>query len=345
MIELVRKMERVLIIGNGAREHALGWLIKSFHKQNVELFFTGNGNAGTAKIGKNLYIDHFDFAEQNRFCQESNITYIIPGSENIFAAGIVDYHRQSDHLIFGPTQAQTQLESSKYFSARFNEAYDIPQPKWATFTDIKQAHLQAPSLPFRKKVYKGELLARGTAVLLPNSLREEHQAIDNLMNPDNFHGSGAKRIIVQERIEDGFEITAQALTDGEVIIELPEVMDFKKRFNEDHPGDNPNTGGKGSFTPVPAVTPRLRDNIYQIFQKVTTGMKAEGLGCPPLINLNLKVPDEDHPKVLEINVRFGDPEFEALAMLVNFDLLRVLKATSQKNQLNESMVRFRAALV
>jgi len=196
-------------------------------------------------------------------------------------------------------------------------------------------------LPFRKKVYKGDLLAKGTAVLLPTNLRQEHQAISDLMNPDKFHGAGANRIIVQEKIEDGFEITAQCLTDGEIIIPLPEVMDFKKRFNEDYEGYNPNTGGKGSFTPVIKVTPLLRANIYQIFEKVVKGMIDEGLGSPPLINLNLKVPDEDHPKVLEINVRFGDPEFEALAMLINFDLLQALKATSQKNQLSLDMFKWR----
>ncbi len=129
MIELVRKMERVLIIGNGAREHALGWLIKSHHRKDVELFFTGGGNGGIMKIGQCLPIEHLDFAEQIRFCQEQAVTFVIPGGENVLAKGAVDYHRQTGNITFGPTGAQSQLESSKYFSARFNDRYHIPQPK------------------------------------------------------------------------------------------------------------------------------------------------------------------------------------------------------------------------
>lgn len=305
---------KVLIIGSGGREHALGWKIRKSPLAGNIYFAPGNG--GTSFIGENVPLGATDINGLLKFAKERSIDLTIVGPEAALAEGIVDLFQKEGLQIFGPTKSAARLEWDKDWAAQFLEKYNIPHPQSFTFTSALKAKEFLRLVDPLKVVVKASGLAAGKGVLLPNSLQEGHDAIERIMVRKEFGAAGDK-IVIQERLL-GPELTIHALSDGKTIIPLLSTQDHKRVFDNDI---GPNTGGMGAYAPVPIATEKLMAVVYkEILKPTVEGMKKEGIPFIGVLYAGLMI-TADGPKVLEFNCRFGDPETQPLMMLLQSDLL------------------------
>ena len=321
---------KILIIGSGGREHALGW--KLYQSPKVEKIYFAPGNAGTAMIGKNLSIKAVEINKLLDFTEKNKIGLTVVGPEDPLSLGIVDLFESKGLKIFGPTKSAARLESSKVWSAQFMKKYHIPAPDYYRFTDYRKACLFFDKHEAGQYVIKASGLALGKGVILPRTKPEALAALKRMMVEKEF-GAAGEEVIIQERLT-GQEVSVLSLTDGKTIVPLLPAQDHKRIYDYDR---GPNTGGMGAYAPVPFVDKNLIGQIQKtILAPTIHGMKKEGCLYKGVLYAGLMI-TKDGPKVLEYNARFGDPETQPLMMLLRSDLLKlflsVVKGTLEKQKI------------
>ncbi|MDC1430984.1 phosphoribosylamine--glycine ligase [Bacteroidia bacterium] len=301
---------RILILGSGAREHAIAWKIsKEIGKENI---FVAPGNGGTQLCGTNVDASYTDFDKLKVFCLANGIDTILPGSEDAIAQGVRDYfeaNEETKHIyMFSPDQYAGQLESSKSFAKEFMAKENIPTAAYQVFTkdNVQEgyAFLDKLTAPF---VLKADGLAAGKGVLILNDIDEAKTALKEMLVDQKF-GEASATVVIEEFL-DGIEFSVFALTDGENYVILPEAKDYK-RIGEGDVGLN--TGGMGAVSPVPFYDEELRDKtISQVVEPTIKGLKNQGLNFRGFVFFGLIVVN-GNPFVIEYNVRMGDPETEVV---------------------------------
>jgi phosphoribosylamine--glycine ligase len=318
---------KVLLIGNGGREHALAW--KLAQSARVVRVYVAPGNAGTAVESKaeNIPISAEDIPALVRFAQQNEIGLTVVGPEAPLVAGVVDAFQHAKLRIFGPTKAAAQLEGSKVFCKNLLHSADVPTADYHVFRDAESASRfifdrypnESESVPV---VIKADGLAAGKGVVVCSTRRDALQAIDRIARQKEF-GVAGKQLVIEERL-DGQEVSVLAFTDGRTIIPLPPAQDHKPA----HDGDTgPNTGGMGAYSPAPLVDERMLRWIEEhILVPTVHTMKRSRQPFHGVLYAGLMITNQG-PKVLEYNVRLGDPECQPLLMRLQSDLVDLLEAT------------------
>lgn len=308
----------VLIVGSGGREHALGW--KLAQSPRVGKMYFAPGNAGTGDLGENVDIAADRVSELVAFARKNAIDLTIVGPEIPLSLGLVDQLKKHGLAVFGPTRNAARLESSKAWATDFMERFHIPHPESFIFHDVVSARLYFKSLDWKNNriVIKADGLAAGKGVFLPDTYDEAADNLKRLMVDREF-GTAGDTIIVQKRLA-GQEMSLMAISDGTAVIPLLPVQDFKRLRDEN---EGPNTGGMGSIAPYPALSRELKKQITQtILVPTITNMRKEGNPFIGVLYAGLMITNEG-PKVLEFNVRFGDPETQSLMPLLSSDLFNL----------------------
>lgn len=322
---------KVLIVGSGGREHALGWKIDQ-SRQVLKLYFAP-GNAGTALLGENIKIGAGEIDKLLKFAKDNDIALTVVGPEIPLEAGIVDAFEKEGLSIFGPTRKAALLETDKAWATGFMQRHNIPHPKSLTVGDFGEALNYVKGQGWNKVVIKAIGLAAGKGVFLPASLKEAEACLKRIMV--DFEFGPCEEVLIQERIK-GREISLLAFCDGKTIVPMLTAQDHK-RVNDGDRG--PNTGGMGAFAPA-KMDARLQKEIYEtILAPTIWGMRREGHIYKGILYAGLMITD-DGPKVLEYNARFGDPETQPLMMLLSCDLFAVMKSCTS-GTLKTKQVSFR----
>lgn len=306
---------KVLIVGNGGREHALAW--KVAQADSISEVFVAPGNAGTTEEPKvtNLAIDALDFEALADFAQDNEIALTIVGPEAPLVNGIVDFFQSRDLAIFGPTKQAAQLEGSKAFSKDFLKRHDIPTAFYGVFTDPDSAiaYINEKGAPI---VIKADGLAAGKGVILAQTTAEAIEAVQDMLSGNRFGDAGARVVI--EQLLTGEEVSFIVMVDGEDVLPMASSQDHKARDNGD---TGPNTGGMGAYSPAPAVTDELHQRIMdEVIRPTVKGMKEEGNDYRGFLYAGIMVSDDGVPNVLEFNCRFGDPETQPIMMRLQSNL-------------------------
>jgi phosphoribosylamine---glycine ligase len=312
---------KVLVLGNGGREHALAW--KLAQSSRVSQVYVAPGNGGTARdpLLKNVPIS--DVKQLADFAVEQKIALTVVGPEAFLAAGVVDEFRARGLRIFGPTKAAAQLESSKAFAKAFMKRHGIPTAAYETFTDAAAAHayVDAQGAPI---VIKADGLAAGKGVVVAMTLPEAHEAIDWILADNKLgvvHNEGGARVVIEEFLQ-GEEASFIVLCDGKNVVPLATSQDHKRLLDGDQ---GPNTGGMGAYSPAPVVTPNVHARAMQeIVLPTIAGMAKDGHPFTGFLYAGLMIDAEGQPRTVEFNTRMGDPETQPIMMRLKSDLLEVL---------------------
>nr|BCB28853.1 aminoimidazole ribonucleotide synthetase [Mycoleptodonoides aitchisonii] len=319
---------RILIIGSGGREHALAW--KLSHSDRVERIFVCPGNGGTAHEHKTTNVDlpPTDFPALVNFAVKNEVSLVLPGPEQPLVDGVEGYFRRVGIPVFGPSAAAARMEGSKSFSKAFMDRHAIPTAKFRVFPSsaFDEAAAYVKTCGF-KVVLKASGLAAGKGVLIPETVDEAITGLREIM-VDNVFGPAGSEVVVEELLV-GPEISVLAFSDGYTIVSLPAAQDHK-RIGEGDIG--PNTGGMGAYAPAPIATAAIMDQVMkEVLQPTIDGMRKEGFPFVGMLFTGFML-TENGPKVLEYNVRFGDPETEALMLLLSedTDLAEVLLACAER---------------
>ena len=305
---------KVLVIGNGGREHSIIWKLSK--SPNVEKIYCTIGNAGIFKQAEVLNIDVNDFAALSYFVIQNKIDYTVVGPEVPLAKGIVDYFNGKNLKIFGPSKKGAMLESSKTFAKDFMKKYGVLTAEYFSFDDIKSAGNFLKNLEDNKKiVVKADGLAAGKGVVMCKNRQEAEDAVKAIMQDKTFGDSGTK--IVFEEWLDGQEVSVLAFTDGKTFSVMPPAQDHKRIGDGDR---GLNTGGMGAYAPAPLATPELMEKINSdILPKILSGLQKENIDYKGVLYIGFMIV-QGEPYVLEFNCRFGDPETEAILPLLETDL-------------------------
>ena len=308
---------KILVIGSGGREHALAW--KAAQSPLASAVFVAPGNAGTALENniENVDINGEDIPALLEFALNKQIDLTIVGPEAALVEGIVDRFTAAGLKIFGPTKNAAQLEGSKAFTKDFLERHDIPSAFYGNFTEIEPAikYIEEKGAPI---VIKADGLAAGKGVILAQSNDEAIAAVKDMLAGNKFGDAGA-RVVIEEFLY-GEEASFICMVDGKNVLPMASSQDHKARDNGDK---GPNTGGMGAYSPAPVVTPEMHDRIMQmVIEPTVKGMAEEGNSFTGFLYAGVMINDEGIPKVLEYNVRFGDPETQPIMMRLKSDLVQ-----------------------
>ncbi|KAM6223503.1 trifunctional purine biosynthetic protein adenosine-3-like [Rhynchocyon petersi] len=313
---------RVLVIGNGGREHTLAWkLAQSYHVKQV---LVAPGNAGTAYTEKiaNAAISINDHTALSEFCKDEKIELVVVGPEAPLAAGIVESLASAGVRCFGPTSKAAQLESSKQFAKEFMDRHGIPTAKWRAFTKPEEACSFIMSAGFPALVVKASGLAAGKGVIVAKNKEEACKAVREIMQ-DKAFGAAGETVVIEELL-DGEEVSCLCFTDGRTVAPMPPAQDHKRLLEGDL---GPNTGGMGAYCPAPQVSKDLLLKIKNaILQRAVDGMQQEQTPYTGVLYAGIML-TKDGPKVLEFNCRFGDPECQVILPLLKSDLYEVIQST------------------
>ncbi len=309
---------RVLVIGGGGREHALVW--KIHHSPRVSRIYCAPGNPGMDGLAELVALRPEDIPGLVRFAQDERVDLTVVGPELPLSLGIVDAFEAAGLRIFGPQRQAAQLEASKAFTRELLRAQGVASPAFYSCTDPDEAHRYAadagPPL-----VVKADGLAAGKGVLICPTLEEADAAIERIMRERAF-GAAGERVVIEEFLE-GEEVSFLALSDGTSVLPLASSQDHKRVFDADQ---GPNTGGMGAYSPAPAITPQLSAQIVdEILYPTLCGLRQCGSVYKGVLYAGLMM-TRDGPKVLEFNIRFGDPECQPLMLRLESDLVEVLEA-------------------
>ncbi|MBI3862427.1 MAG: phosphoribosylamine--glycine ligase [Planctomycetia bacterium] len=310
---------KVLVVGQGGREHALVW--KLSQSPMVEKVFCAPGNAGTAVDGENVDIGATNIDGLVKFAKAEKIGLTVVGPEAALVAGIVDAFEAAGLRIFGPSRLAAELEGSKVFAKDVLRQSTIPTAEAQVFSDAEAAEAYIADREEVALVVKADGLAAGKGVTVCANKSVALDAIRRIMRQKEF-GDAGKRVIIEEKL-DGEEASILALTDGSTIVPLETAQDHKAAFDEDR---GPNTGGMGAYSPAPLITPALMDQIIgQILVPTVHAMKKRGRPFKGVLYAGVMITHQG-PKVLEFNTRFGDPEAQPLLMRLKTDLAQLLVA-------------------
>lgn len=316
---------RIIVIGNGGREHALAW--KLLQSNTVDRVYCIPGNGGTATLERceNIALSLDDFDAIAQFAQKHQVNVVVIGPEAPLDQGMTDALLNARIPVFGPTKAGAQIESSKAWAKDLMNAAKIPTAKSASFTDPAQAqtYLQKQGAPI---VIKADGLAAGKGVTVAMTLEEAQQAIAESFS--GKFGAAGKQVLIEEYLE-GQEVSVLALTDGLIIRPLVPAQDHK-RIGEGDTG--PNTGGMGAYAPVPLVTPELSRRIQvEVLEPALQELRSRGIDYRGVLYAGLMITPAGDPKVIEFNCRFGDPETQVVLPLLDTPLCDlVLACATQK---------------
>ena len=319
---------KVLVIGNGGREHALAW--KLAQSPQVKTVFVAPGNGGTAADPKLTNVALTDFAALADFAQVEQVALTVVGPEGPLAGGIVDLFRARGLRVFGPTRAAAQLESSKAFAKAFMQRHEIPTAPFETFTDATaaRAYVTAQGAPI---VIKADGLAAGKGVVVAMSLPQANEAIDWMLSADDNklgvqHNAGRDgdqqpRIVIEQFLE-GEEASFIVMCDGTHVLPLATSQDHKRLLDCDQ---GPNTGGMGAYSPAPVVTPNVHAKVMrEIIHPTIAGMARDGIVFTGFLYAGLMIDARGQPRTVEFNCRLGDPETQPILMRLESDLFDVL---------------------
>ena len=315
---------KVLVIGNGGREHALAWKLAQSPK--VQRVYVAPGNGGTALDPALVNVPITDLATLADFAAQERVALTVVGPEAPLAAGVVDLFRGRGLRIFGPTRAAAQLESSKDFAKAFMQRHGIPTARYATFEDAAQAHayVDAQGAPI---VVKADGLAAGKGVVVATNAGEAHEAIDFMLSGDAgvAHNAGRARVVIEEFMA-GEEASFIVVADGRHALALATSQDHKRIGDGD---TGPNTGGMGAYSPAPVVTPAVHARVMrEVVGPTIAGMAADGSPFGGFLYAGLMIDAAGNPRVVEFNARLGDPEAQVLLMRLKSDLLDLLLAAT-----------------
>jgi phosphoribosylamine--glycine ligase len=311
---------KVLIIGSGGREHALAWKIGQ--SPRVDRVYVAPGNAGTARDALNVNIATDDFDGLIKFATENRIDLTVVGPEAPLADGIVDLFQQAGLRVFGPTRAAAELEASKVFCKDLLRSATIPTAEYQTFSSPERALRYLNEREDVPVVVKADGLAAGKGVVVCSNRQQALEAVESIALKKVF-GTAGNRIVIEERL-DGQEASVLAITDGQTIVTLQPAQDHKAAFDND---TGPNTGGMGAYCPAPLVDDRALHWIEEhVLVPTVHAMNRQHREFRGVLYAGLMMTNQG-PKVLEYNVRFGDPECQPLLMRLQTDLVDVLEAT------------------
>ena len=324
---------KVLIVGSGAREHALTW--KALQSPLTDAVYCAPGNAGTAAIAINTDLEATDVDGIARFVKDRGVELTIIGPEAAVAAGLADRLTAEGRLVFGPTKVAGQIESSKAYAKALMERVGVPTPAFHVFDNPATAKdfVRGERRPF---VVKADGLAQGKGTMVPRNVEETLECIDRLMLKKTV-GAAADRIVLEEKIE-GREVSLMALVDGERVLPLAPACDYKRAFDGDR---GPNTGGMGGYSPVSFFAPEDVDRaVATVLRPVVDALREEGSPYGGCLYAGLMV-GASGTQVLEFNARFGDPETQVVLPRLETDLIALLEAAA-RGQLNEVTIYWSA---
>lgn len=309
---------KLLVIGNGGREHAMAWRLAQ--SPNVQKVYVAPGNAGTAQEDGVENLPITDLQELLAFAEHEKIHLTVVGPEVPLAAGVVDLFHSKGLRIFGPTRAAAQLESSKDFAKRFLFRHHIPTGTFETFSDAKAAHayVDKQGAPI---VVKADGLAAGKGVIVAVTLEEAHAAIDHMLLANSMGDAGA-RVVIEEFLH-GEEASFIVMVDGEHVLPLATSQDHKRLKDGD---EGPNTGGMGAYSPAPVITPALHARVIrEIILPTVRGMQSDGIHYRGFLYAGLMIDAQGNPKVLEFNCRMGDPETQPILLRLKSDFFELIE--------------------
>jgi phosphoribosylamine--glycine ligase len=312
---------KILVIGSGGREHALAW--KLAQSSRVTEVIVAPGNAGTAREPRmrNVDIAATDLDGLLQLAREEEFDLTVVGPEVPLVAGVVDKFRMAGLPIFGPTVTAAQLEGSKSFAKDFLVRHGIPTARHAVFTEFEAAlaHVRQHGAPI---VIKADGLAAGKGVVVAMTLAEAEQALRDMLDAHAF-GDASARVVIEEFLE-GEEASYIVMSDGRHYLPMASSQDHK-RVGEGDTG--PNTGGMGAYSPAPVVTPGVERRIRaEIIEPTLAGMAAAGVPFTGFLYAGLMIDKSGTPKVIEFNVRFGDPETQPIMQRLRSDLVDLIEA-------------------
>ena len=317
---------RILVVGGGGREHAICWKLNN--ESNVEKIYCAPGNAGISNVAECIDIGDSDIENLLKFAKENQIDLTIVGPEIPLVAGIVDVFAKEGLKIFGPNKKCAQLEGSKSFSKDFMIRHNLPTAKYKEYTNLDEAITEIDSFGY-PVVIKADGLAAGKGVVIPENREDAITTLKEMMSDKKFGKAGDK--IVVEEFLNGIETSILAFVDNDTIVPMVSSKDHKKVFEGE---TGLNTGGMGTFSPSEIYTDELAKEVQEkILDKTLEGFKKDNLNYKGILFVGLMI-TEDGPKILEYNVRFGDPETQSVLFRLDTDLNKIISAILDNNLKN-----------
>ena len=315
---------KVLVIGNGGREHAIAW--KLLQSKQIERVVCAPGNGGTASMSRcqNLPLEVDDFEGICQFAKQAEIDLVVVGPEIPLAKGITDYLQARNLMVFGPSKTGAQIEASKVWAKALMQEAGIPTAKSAVFTEANAAksYVKAQGVPI---VVKADGLAAGKGVVVAETLAQAESAIDAMFGGQ--FGSAGQFVVVEEFLT-GQEVSVLALTDGLTIRALLPAQDHKQ-IGEGDQGEN--TGGMGAYAPTPIATPEIMERVQtQVLEKAIAALREKNIDYRGVLYAGLMITPAGETKVLEFNCRFGDPETQVVLALLETPLEELMLACVQQ---------------
>ncbi|MCC0627612.1 MULTISPECIES: phosphoribosylamine--glycine ligase [unclassified Clostridioides] len=309
---------KILVVGGGGREHAICWKLSK--EKNVEKIYCAPGNAGIANVAECVNIGDTNIEELLKFAKENEIGLTIVGPEVPLVMGIVDEFEKEGLRVFGPNKKCAQLEGSKAFSKDFMIKHNIPTAKYKEYTNLEEAISEIDSFGY-PVVIKADGLAAGKGVVIPENREDAIATLKEMMSDKKFGDAGDK-IVIEEFLK-GIETSILAFVDNDTIVPMASAKDHKKVNNYEQ---GPNTGGMGTFSPSEIYTEELANKVKEtVLEKTLEGFKKDGLNFKGILFVGLMI-TEDGEKVLEYNVRFGDPETQSVLFRLETDLHEIMEA-------------------
>jgi phosphoribosylamine--glycine ligase/phosphoribosylformylglycinamidine cyclo-ligase len=313
---------RILLIGNGGREHALAWkLVQSPHVESIIAVPGNGGTAGLPKVTNDTSVAADDYPGLVELARRNRVNLVVPGPEAPLVDGVEGYFREAGIPVFGPSKEAARMEGSKTFSKDFMKKHNIPTAAYENFSDYEKASQYLKTVK-HNVVIKATGLAAGKGVIIPQTHEEAQQALKEIMQ-DKAFGSAGDEVVIEEFLV-GDELSILSFCDGTTIKSLPPAQDHK-RIGEGDTGLN--TGGMGCYAPTKLATPELIARIErEILQPTIDGMRKDGFPFRGCLFTGLMIAPDGTPKVLEYNVRFGDPETQTVLPLLESDLAKIMYA-------------------
>lgn len=322
---------KVLVVGSGGREHAICYSLLKGKKVNA--IYCAPGNAGISEIAQCLSIKDNDIDNLYKFAKENKIDLTIVGPEVPLVDGIVDKFEKENLRIFGPNKKCSMLEGSKAFSKEFMIKHDIPTGKYKEYMELDEAINEIDSFGY-PVVIKADGLAAGKGVVIAKDKEEGIKALREMMSDKKF-GIAGEKIVIEEFLK-GIETSILAFVDNNTIVPMESAKDHKKVYNNE---EGPNTGGMGTFSPSNIYDEQLSHIVKkEVLDKTLKGFKDDNLNYKGILFIGLMI-TEDGPKVLEYNVRFGDPETQSVLLRLETDLIEIIEAILE-NRLNEIHIKY-----